>query len=178
MEFILDSYKLRRPVINDAEGFIEICSEKETMKYYGTEGSQIRTISEAIEQINWCNSLFENNSGRWIITEIGKDEYIGDIGFHNFQQNHNKAEIGFRIKQSHQRKGIITKCINELVRYGFQTLKYNRIEAQVDSKNEGSKKVLLKNNFTCEGLLREYEYENDYYIDINIYSILRKEFIL
>jgi len=177
MEIFLDSFKLRRPVINDAEGFIEICSEKETMKYYGTEGSQISTINEAIEQINWCNSLFDNNSGRWIITEIGKDEYIGDIGFHNFQQNHNKAEIGFRIKQSHQRKGIMTKCIKELVRYGFQTLKYNRIEAQVDSRNEGSKKVLLKNNFTCEGLLREYEHENDDYIDINIYSILRKEFI-
>jgi len=56
-------------------------------------------------------------------------------------------------------------------------LNYNRIEAQVDSRNEGSKKVLLKNNFTCEGILREYEYENDEYIDINIYSILHKEFI-
>jgi ribosomal-protein-alanine N-acetyltransferase len=176
MEFKIGSIILRKPKMDDIDGFIEICSEEETMKYYGTSGALIDTKEKAIEQINWCNSLFGNNGGRWIITEEEKDKYIGDIGFHNYQKDHNKAEIGFRLKQEYWGKGIITPCINELIKYGFSDLKYNRIEALVDSRNERSKKVLLKNNFKFEGTLRDYEYENYNYINIDIFSVLKREY--
>jgi ribosomal-protein-alanine N-acetyltransferase len=178
MEFILGSIKLRKPKIEDIKGFIEICAEKETMKYYGVAGACIKTKEEAIEQINWCNSQFENNGGRWIITRDDNDEYIGDIGFHSFQKDHNKVEIGYRIKQSYWGKGIITMCINELLKYGFETLNYNRIEALVDTRNEGSKKVLLKNNFKYEGTFRDYEFEHGNYVNMNVFSILKREFLL
>lgn len=176
MEFLLGSIKLRKTKLEDIRGFIDICAEKETMKYYGIAGACIKTQDDAIAQINWCNSLFENNGGRWIITQIDNDKYIGDIGFHNYQSIHNKVEIGYRIKQSYWGKGIITLCIKELLKYGFQIMKYNRIEALVDTRNEGSKKVLLKNNFTCEGTLRDYEFEHGNFIDMNIFSILKREF--
>lgn len=178
MEFIIDSFRLRKPKLEDVNGFIEICAEKETMKYYGVAGACIKTKEEAISQIEWCNSLFGDNGGRWIITRDDNDTYIGDIGFHNFQKEHNKVEIGYRIKQSYWSKGIMTKCINELLKYGFQTLNYNRIEALVDTRNEGSKKVLLKNNFICEGTFRDYEFEHGHYIDMNVFSILKREFTL
>lgn len=177
MEFLLGSVKLRKPRLDDVQGFIDICAEKETMKYYGVEGACIRTREEAIAQINWCNSLFENNGGRWIITTLDSDDYIGDIGFYNYQAVHHKVEIGYRIRQSFWGKGIMTLCIGELLKYGFQNLNYNRIEALVDTRNEGSKKVLLNNHFTCEGTFRDYEFEHGHYIDMNIFSILKREFM-
>lgn len=176
MEFKIGSIILRKPKMDDVDGFIEICSEEETMKYYGIAGAFIDTMEKAIEQINWCNSLFEDNGGRWIITEENHDKYIGDIGFHNFQEDHNKVEIGYRLKQKYWGKGIITSCINELLKYGFGNLKYNRIEALVDSRNEGSKKVLLKNNFKFEGTLRDYEFEHGNYINLDMFSILKREY--
>jgi ribosomal-protein-alanine N-acetyltransferase len=177
MEFKIGSIILRKPTLDDADGFIEICKEKETMKYYGIAGAQIDTKEKAINQINWCNSLFSNNSGRWIITEDMNDRYIGDIGFHNFQEEHHKAEIGFRLKKDYWGKGIVPACINELIRYGFEELNYNRIEALVDSRNENSKKALLKSHFVCEGTLREYELEFGQYIDLDVFSILRREYL-
>jgi ribosomal-protein-alanine N-acetyltransferase len=47
----------------------------------------------------------------------------------------------------------------------------------VDKRNEGSKVVLLRNNFQFEGVLREYEFEHGKYIDLEMYSILGKDFI-
>ena len=178
MEFKIGSIVLRKPKIEDINGLIEICAEKETMKYYGVAGAGIKTKEQAMEQINWCNSQFENNGGRWIITRDDNDEYIGDIGFHNFQKVHNKVEIGYRIKQLFWGKGIITMCLKEVLKYGFTNLNYNRIEALVDIRNEGSKKVLLKNNFKCEGTFRDYEFEHGNYIDMNVFSILKREFMI
>lgn len=178
MEFKIDSIILRKANPTDTNGFIEICSQKETMRYYGTGGSGIDTEEKALSQIEWCNSLFNQNAGRWIITEEHDDKYIGDIGFHNSQEEHHKAEIGFRLKQEFWGRGIMGTCIREVLNYGFTELKYNRIEALVDTRNENSKKVLLKNNFVYEGTLREFEYENDEYVSLEVYSILKSDFII
>ena len=42
-------------------------------------------------------------------------------------------------------KGYATEAVGELVCYAFETLKVNRIEAYVTPGNEGSTRVLLKN---------------------------------
>lgn len=176
MQFKIDSIVLRKPKEEDANGFIEICSEKDTMKYYGVSGADIDTYEKAMKQIEWCNSLFQNNSGRWIITIDGKDQYIGDIGFHNFQENNKKVEIGYRLKQAYWGKGIMSKCIQKLVKYGFSELGYNRVEAYVDHRNEASAHLLRKNGFQFEGTLRECEFEHGSYVDLDVYSILRREY--
>ena len=174
--FDLINIKLRKPKYEDCNGFISICSEKETMKYYGNAGSNITTEIQAKNQIDWCLEEFNNNGGRWIITLNNSDEYIGDIGFMNYNADSKKVEIGFRLKKEHWNKGIITKCINNLVEYGFTRNNYNRIEAMVDDRNQGSKKVLIKTGFKYEGTLREYELENDGYVNLEIYSILKREY--
>jgi ribosomal-protein-alanine N-acetyltransferase len=147
------------------------------MKYYGIAGASIKTREEAMGQINWCNSLFDSNSGRWIITEVDKDEYIGDIGFNNYSPEHHKAEIGYRLMKEYWNRGIITECIRTLVKYGFEKLNYNRIEALLDTRNRGCRRVLEKNQFVYEGTLRQYEFEHGEYIDMEIWSLLKNEYV-
>ena len=62
------------------------------MKYYGVSGADIDTYERALKQVEWSNEIFQNNCGRWIITIDGIDKYIGDIGFHNYQEEHRKVE--------------------------------------------------------------------------------------
>jgi len=38
--------------------------------------------------------------------------------------------------------------------------------------------TLKKSGFTLEGTLREYEFENGQYIDLQLYSIIKREFIV
>lgn len=46
----------------------------------------------------------------------------------------------------------------------------------VDNRHIGSKKVLLKNKFVYEGTLREYEFEYENFVDLEMYSILMRDF--
>lgn len=172
----LGDFVLRRPKDSDAHGFIRMCSDRDAMRYYGVEGSDIRTPEEAQEQIDWCNAQFEKNAGRWIITEKENDEYVGDVGFFNFNATSRKAEIGFRLMREYWNRGIMSTAVSELLKIGFWVLKYNRIEAFVDARNEGSRRVLVKNGFVHEGRLRQSEFESNEYIDIDVFSLLKEEY--
>jgi ribosomal-protein-alanine N-acetyltransferase len=177
MAFEFGLFALRKPQPEDASGLIEICSDPEAMRYYGVPGAFIRTIEDARSQIDWCIDLFEKNAGRWTIVEQAKDKYIGDIGFHGFVEPHNRVEIGYRLFRSYWGRGIITHFIGQLLQYGFGQLGYNRVEAMVDPRNIGSKRVLLKNQFLLEGTLRDYEFEHGHFVDLEMYSVLKRDFL-
>jgi len=176
MNFEYKNYKLRKPKIDDAEGFYRISHDKEVMKYYGTIGAFCANINDAKRQVDWSIKQFAENAGRWIITEKSNGCYIGDIGFFNFVKEHNRVELGYRLCKKYRGKGIITSFIKQLLKWGFTELKYNRIEAMVDVKNEGSKIVLIRNQFQKEGILRDYEFEYGHYVDLEMYSILKRDY--
>lgn len=173
--FEYNEYSLRKPRIKDADGFIHISKDPEVMKYYGEGDGICRTIGEAEKQVRWCLEQFERNAGRWIIVEKGKDEYIGDVGFYDFHEKHKRAEIGFRLMKKYWGRGIMTAFIGRLAAWGFEELKYNRIQALVDERNRGSAVVLQRNNFQREGTLREYEFEHGHFVNLDMFSLLRKE---
>ena len=52
------------------------------------------------------------------------------------------------------------------------------LEAKTMIENTGSCKVLEKNGFTKEGLLREYLLKNGVFHDLYGYAILKRDYIL
>lgn len=66
------------------------------------------------------------------------------------------------------------EAITAVLRYGFQEMNLNRIEALIDPDNLTSVKLLEKFNFVREGLLREYEYGKGKFDDVFIYGLLKK----
>jgi ribosomal-protein-alanine N-acetyltransferase len=176
MEFIFDNFILRLPINDDADRLLAISNDDETMKYYGNSGSYYKSRDEAIKELEWFTDQFKKNGGRWVIAEKSSNLYIGDIGLFNFVQGHNRIEIGFKLMKDFWNKGIITKSIQVLLKYFFENSSINRIEALVDKRNVGSKTVLFKNGFVFEGTFREYEFCNNAYVDLEMYSILKNDF--
>jgi ribosomal-protein-alanine N-acetyltransferase len=175
--FEFEHYRLRKPKPEDAEGFLTISQDEEVMEFYGGSGL-ITTIEDAHRQVEWCIQQFAENAGRWNITEKEQDVYIGDVGFTDFVKQHNRVELGYRLCRPYWGRGIITNFIRQLLPWGFEELGYNRIEALVDPRNAGSRIVLLRNGFQCEGTLRDYEFEHGRFVDLEMYSLLRKDYIL
>ena len=90
-----------------------------------------------------------------------------------------RAEIGYAMEdESFLRKGLMSEAVKAILQLGFQELELNRIEANVDIQNIPSIKILEKNNFRKEVILREHVYNSDHFSDSVLYSILRKEFCL
>jgi RimJ/RimL family protein N-acetyltransferase len=82
-------------------------------------------------------------------------EAAGSIGFRNLKPGH-LAEIGYWLGEEYWGRGIMTKVVREMVRFGFKQFHLKRIYAQVYEHNQASKKVLEKNGLKEEGLLKKH----------------------
>jgi ribosomal-protein-alanine N-acetyltransferase len=172
--FMLSTTIMREPKQKDIEGLFRVSKDHDVMKYYGLP--PIRSRKPIIKELNWFTRIFRKGEGiRWIIALKESDEYIGDIGFHNYSKKHRRIEIGFKLAKEHWRRGIMYKSINKAIAYAFNKLRVNRIEALVEPQNVRSKKLLQKLGFTNEGILRQYEKESKGYVDLIIFSLLRNE---
>ena len=72
-------------------------------------------------------------------------------------------------------KGILKEILPKLFEIGFTDLDLNRIEGYVLSENTKCKKALEKINFKFEGTLREFEFKKGEPINVDCYSILKRE---
>jgi ribosomal-protein-alanine N-acetyltransferase len=165
---------LRKPSERDAQKLLQVSQDKVVMQYSGME--VYKTEQDALEEINWFNGIFDDSRGiRWIICEKNTDEYIGDVGFHNHSQTHSRAEVGYKLSRLFWRKGIMTEALSKVLEYGFGEMQLNRIEALVDPRNTASRKLLEKQQFKTEGVLRQYEYKGREYVDLAMLSLLKED---
>lgn len=105
-------------------------------------------------------------------------EIIGSCGYHNWETKHKRAELGYWLyKEEHKRKGYMGEALKAIIKYGFEVLELNRIEACIGKDNVASQKLVLANGFTKEGVLRRHYFINEKFEDSLIYSLLRNEYI-
>ncbi len=165
---------LREPRRSDAELCLAAWGDEETMLYFGTE--PLATRAQALEQIRDFRDETSSGEGiRWIITERGRDEYVGDIGFFDYAPDHARAEIGFLLAKPLWKRGLMSEALTATLGYGFSVKNLHRVEALVDPRNAASLRVLERRGFHREGILRDYEFERNAFIDLALLSLLRKE---
>ena len=85
--------------------------------------------------------------------------------------------IGYFLSESYWGNGIASEALKTIIKFLFEKVNVNRIQAEVMPENEVSKKVLLKNGFTKEGLLRQANlWSGKGIVDLEIYSILKGDY--
>jgi ribosomal-protein-serine acetyltransferase len=103
-------------------------------------------------------------------------EIVGRIGV--YKMNANKiGEIGYWLAENAQGKGIILNACVALIDFCFFYLKLNRIEIKCGVGNLKSKSIPEKLKFTKEGILREAELLNGQFIDLQLYSLLKTDYV-
>lgn len=114
----------------------------------------------------------------FLLSEKTTNKIIGRCGLHNWNKDHNRAEIGYNISdENFKRKGLMSEAVNAIIDYGFNKLNLHRIEALVGSNNIPSLKIIENHFFTKEGLLRKHYYVADKYEDSVLFSLLYEEYI-
>jgi ribosomal-protein-alanine N-acetyltransferase len=166
--------RLRAPLDEDIDPQFSVGSDEEVMRYYGMP--PFTTREQSAGEIEWFRSTYREKQGiRWIITELGSDTYIGDIGYLKWEPKHRRAEVGYKLDRRHWNKGYVSEALVEVLRHGFTAMDLNRVEALVDPRNQPSIRVLEKRGFKRDGLLREYEIEYGAPVDVVMFSLLRRE---
>jgi len=169
-----DNLLLRKIIIDDAKDMFEIFSDKEVLKYYDLLPH--KAISETVEFIKLLNEWYENRKGiRWGIIKKDENKLVGTCGFHHFDEEFKRAEIGYELNKNYWKNGIMKEALKEIIEVGFDFMNLNRIEGIVDNENEASKIILIKLGFKFEGCLRKRFYFNEEFRDEHYYGLLKSE---
>ncbi len=168
---------LREIGYDDAKVLFKYWSDREVTKYLNME--PFVTMQQTVRMIKVLSSLFAREEGiRWGIARKEDDVLIGTCGFNNWIQKSSRGEIGYELGRIYWGNGYATEALKEMLKYGFEEKKLNRIEAFTVPEAHQSINVLKKLGFKKEGRLREYGYWNNRYWDENIYSLLKRDWIL
>lgn len=110
------------------------------------------------------------------IERLSDRRMIGTIGFMWLNTDHRSAEVGYSLARDCWNQGYCTEALRAVLRFGFDTLRLNRIEAQHETDNPASGRVMEKAGMRCEGTLRQRVFNKGRYSDVKLYAALRRDF--
>lgn len=173
-QLLSSNYILREFRSEDLDEVFRALSHPLVIKHYGIS---YKTKQATKEQMSWFKQIFEEGSGMWWAIESLKSPgvLVGGIGVNSWSHVHNKAEMGYWLLPEHFGKGVMSECVATVIDHLFTKTRLHRIEANVESENERSTNLLLKNGFLYEGTFVKSEWKNGRYIDIQYYARLRTD---
>jgi ribosomal-protein-serine acetyltransferase len=104
-----------------------------------------------------------------------KQEFAGLIGFKDIDRINDKIEIGYWLIEKLTGKGIATAAARKLVNLAFRNMDMNRVQIKCGVGNEKSAAIPRRLGFVYEGIERNGERHNHNYIDLEVYSLLKRE---
>lgn len=117
--------------------------------------------------------LAETGALSLLIFRDGK--LAGGIGFDRPKEINSSTEIGYWLTKEAEGHGIVTKCCRVLLGHCFDELGLNRVAIKCAVDNVRSQAVPERLGFTLEGLERGGLRFDDRFVDLKVYSILKKE---
>lgn len=167
-EYVMQECPIILKTFNSAniDDFMEWATDDEVTKYmmwnsYTSRNDAEIFFANVIEKHPWFKAIYL------------EDKVIGSITLDKGKGVHHcKAELGYVISRKYWGKGYATLAVMLAMQTGFQDLDVGRIEAYVDPENVGSQRVLEKNRFEKEGLLRSCIVQKGVIKDRYIYALL------
>ncbi len=131
------------------------------------------TETDALEYIKAMLATNENETFAFAITV--DDVAVGSICVFRQDNIHRQtAEMGYYIAEPYWGKGYMTEAVRQVCSYVFENSDILRIYAEPFSYNIGSCRVLEKNGFQLEGVLRQNAVKNGQVLDMKLYAKVRK----
>lgn len=172
---VRENIELRTLKTSDAQGFFDITKKnnKHLRQWLGWLDDD-KTLADTEKYIEGSNKRFEDKEG--LDLAIFQDnEQIGGIGLFPWDTSNKKISIAYWLVEEHQGKGIMTDAMKVILDYVFNEMKLNRIEITVAIENTRSSALPKKLGFTLEGIAREGGWLYDHFVDLEVYSLLAKE---
>ena len=160
--------QLRQFRLGDVDDLHRLWNEPGVRKYLWDDRPVPRELVESI--VERSVALFrELGFGLWAVLPKTADELIGFCGFWHFHESP-KLGLIFGFGPAHWNKGFATEAATAMLRYAFETLLFQRIEASTDYANQASARVMERAGMTF------WKRETTNGLDTVYYTISRQEF--
>jgi ribosomal-protein-serine acetyltransferase len=155
--------------------FAAIDRERQQLRQWLNWVDATRTEDDIVAFIRRSMEQFASNRG--FSAGIWADGCVaGVIGLHHIEWQHRKAEMGYWLAREFQGRGIATAAARAVTDHVLVELELNRMEIQCAVGNTRSSAIPKRLGFSFEGTLREGQLLNGRYVDLEVYSMLRREY--
>ena len=167
---------LRKFTINDAENmFKNWANDNNVTKYLVWPSHQDLNVSKNVLE-QWIQKYEKIDFYQWAIELKDINEPIGSISVVKQSDDIKMVHIGYCIGRKWWNKGIVSEALKELIKYFFENVRVNRIEARFDPNNPNSGKVMAKCGMKYEGHMKQADKNNQGIVDTIYYGIVAEEY--
>ncbi len=130
-------------------------------------------LKKSRQFLSRISRLHANGSGvAWMIVTHDSKTLIGSIRLNRIDKKSRSAFVAYELSRQYWNKGYATESLAAVVTYAHTEGKLNRLEAWTTHDNPPSERVLTKNGFQYEGLLRQKVVLQNQYQDIKVFGHL------
>ena len=162
---------LRGPRSEDAGALFALFSDPAVMRYWSRP--PMTTLGEAQGLVGEMLDSFEQRLlFNWMVTTRDDDGVIGTCTLFRIDPRHRHAEIGYALRSDRWGRGIAGEAVALVLDWAFRRLDLQRIEADIDPRNDGSRQLLARLGFSSEGVMRQRFFVGDEATDSEIFGLL------
>lgn len=167
-----DRLLLRPFADEDADDLWALHSDAHVLRYWDSPPWTDRARADRF--LATCRRLAEEGSGARVVIEH-EGAFLGWVGLSEWNPDHRSARLGFVLGATAWGHGYATEAARALLGWAFDALPLNRVQAEADTRNAASTRVLEKLGFVHEGTLREDCVVDGDVSDSFVYGLLRRE---
>ena len=169
-----EALQLRPFTDGDADALFSLHSSAYVLRYWDSPPWTER--SRADRFLAKTRQLAEEGTGaRVAIDRVDNGAFLGWCGLTEWNADYRSASLGYCLVEAAWGHGYATEAAGALLQWAFDTLDLNRVQAEADTRNVASARVLEKLGFRLEGTLREDCIVNGDVSDSWVYGLLRAE---
>lgn len=173
----LSTARLRlRPFTDaDADALFTLHSSARVLRYWDSPPWTERSRAERF--LTTCRTMADEGTGVRVAVDRAADgAFVGWCGVFGWNPDFRSASLGYCLNETMWGRGYATEAAHALLEWGFAALDLNRVQAEVDTRNSASARVLEKVGFRREGTLREDCVVDGVVSDTWVLGLLRREF--
>lgn len=169
-----DRVRLRPVADSDAPALFAMHSSPRVLRYW--DAPPWTEPARADRFVTACRRMADESTGvRPAIERADDGAFLGWISLTRVDRGHRSAVLGYCLDEFAWGRGYATEAARALVGWAFDALDLHRVQAETDTRNAASARVLDKLGFVREGTLRENCIVAGEVSDSWIYGLLRRD---
>ena len=169
-----DRLRLRAFADADADALYALHSNARVLRYWDSPPWSDRARAERF--IAACRQMADEGSGaRLAMDRLSDEAFVGWCSLTRWNPDFRSAALGYCLSDTAWGHGFATEGAGALLQWAFDTWDLNRVQAEADTRNAASARVLEKLGFLREGTMREDCVVDGEVSDSWVYGLLRRE---
>lgn len=156
--------------LSDAQVFFDAEQDPIAKKNFMSTPSSVKDVKDDIKENMQEYKKKKPSSEKFTI--LYKNEVAGWVAINQLNIPHfeHKAKIDFLLHKNFKGNGIMSRVVKVVTKYAFEKYKLKRLEAWTRTFNKTAAKLVEKQGFKLEGILKKNKCKNGKYLDDIIFA--------